>query len=301
MPWLAAALLPALVSQSVRASTTPAALVLTPSDLPVGYMRDDSLENADATARTTAYATLMLSDAFVAYRNSSAAVVQYVARLRSRADAVAYLNGESAAVDRDTSAIRITLPVHLGDHGSITYQAHGSHGTPWVLAIFSEGPYVTTLGSYSETGEQEAIDQLVKLAAVVDGRMRQAARTAPEPAPTRTPAAAHPAVRITSLRTTTLSGRAVDRFKPHSTVYWRLAWTIAGVANSAPETVRETLAQGSKVLLANALNDRGYAGANTLTDHMQLDNAPAGSYTLSVTIGLAGRTATATHTFHVAP
>jgi hypothetical protein len=301
MPWLAATLLLAPLCQAVRASTAPAALILTPADLPAGYVRDDSLENADATARTSAYAPLMLSNAFVAYRNSSAAIIQYVARLRSRADAIAYLDGESAAVDRDKSILHITLPIRLGDHGSITYQAHGSRGTPWVLAIFSEGPYVTTLGSYDESGEQDAIDLLARLAAPVDMRMQQAARTAPDPPPTRSPAAPHPAVRVTSLRTTTLSGRAVDRFKPHSTVYWHLAWTITGVANSAPETVRETLSQGSKVLLASTLNDRGYAGANALTDHLQLDNAPAGSYTLAITIVIAGRAATATHTFRVAP
>lgn len=301
MPWLAAALLPVLVSQAVRASTAPAALILTPADLPGGFVRDDSLENADATARTAAYATLMLSDVFVGYRNSSAAAVQFTALLRKRADAATYLDGESAAVDRDKSALRITLPVRLGDHGAITYQAHGLHGTPWVLAIFSEGPYITTLGAYDERGEQEAIDLLARVAATVDTRMKQAARTAPDPPPTHSPVAAHPAVRIMSLRTTTLSGRATDRFKPHSTVYWHLAWTITGVANSAPETVRETLSGGSKVLLANTLNDRGYAGANVLADHMQLDNAPAGSYTLSVTVSLAGRTATATHIFRVAP
>src|SRR5579871_1462548 len=152
MPWLAVALLPALVSTAVGASTAPAALVITPSDLSAGFVRDDSIENADATARTMSYANLMLADAFVGYRTASAAVIQYVAQLRTRADVATFLDGESAAVDGDRNATRITLPVGLGDRQAIAYQVRGSRGTPWVLGIFSEGPYITTLGSYDESG-----------------------------------------------------------------------------------------------------------------------------------------------------
>src|SRR5919202_5917472 len=82
----------------------PAALLLAPADLPPGYVRDDALENADATARSTAYADLITASAFMGYRTEHAAVVQYVARLRRWADATTFLAGEGAAVAHSHNA-----------------------------------------------------------------------------------------------------------------------------------------------------------------------------------------------------
>src|SRR5437870_10388654 len=88
----------------------PASLLLVPADLPPGYVRDDILENADASARSRAYAGLITASAFMGYRTEHAAVVEYVARLRRRADATTFLAGEGAAVDRSRDAQRLTLP-----------------------------------------------------------------------------------------------------------------------------------------------------------------------------------------------
>ena len=121
----------------------PGALLLAPADLPPSYVRDDALENADATARSRAYADLIVASAFRGYRTEHAAVVHYVARLQRRAEAATFLAGEGAAVDRWRGAQRLTLPAAYGDAGTLAYQARGSRGEEWTSVVFAEGPYVT--------------------------------------------------------------------------------------------------------------------------------------------------------------
>src|SRR2546421_12729110 len=104
----------------------PASLLLAPADLPPGYVRDEALENADATARSQAYAALMVASAFLGYRAEHAAVVQYVARLRRRNDAATFLAGERDAVNHSRTVQRLTLPATYGDPGTLAYQARGS-------------------------------------------------------------------------------------------------------------------------------------------------------------------------------
>src|SRR5436309_2770772 len=137
----------------------PAALLLAPADLPPGYVRDDALEKADATARSQAYADLIVASAFMGYRTEHAAVVQYVARLQRRADATTFLAGERAAVDRSRDTQRLTLPASYGDAGTLAYQARGSRGEEWTIVVFAEGAYVTMLGAYDAAGEQAALNQ----------------------------------------------------------------------------------------------------------------------------------------------
>src|SRR5919201_6507914 len=103
---LAAAWVPA----GAAGAPGPPALLLAPADLPPGYVRDDALENADATARSRAYAALIVASAFLGYRTEHTAVVQYVARLRRRISAATFLAGEGASVDRAHDAQRLTLP-----------------------------------------------------------------------------------------------------------------------------------------------------------------------------------------------
>src|ERR671937_2323034 len=165
----------------------PPALLLAPADLPPGYVRDDALENADATARSRAYADLIVASAFIGYRTEHAAVVQYVARLQRRAEAATFLAGEGAAVDRSRDTQRLPLPAAYGDAGTLAYQARGSRGKEWTIVVFAEGSYVTMLGAYDAAGEQAALDELQHLAALLDARLRAAAARAPDATPTRAP------------------------------------------------------------------------------------------------------------------
>src|SRR5919199_3588022 len=178
----------------------PPKLLLAPADLPPGYVRDDALENADATARSQAYAGLIVASAFMGYRAEHAAVVQYVARLRRRADAATFLAGERDAVNHSRAVQRLTLPATYGDPGTLAYQARGSRGEEWTIVVFAEGPYVTMLGAYNVAGEQAALDEVQQLAALLAARLRAAAARAPDPTPTPVPhAQPRPGLRIITL------------------------------------------------------------------------------------------------------
>ena len=279
----------------------PAALLLAPADLPPGYVRDDALENADATARSRAYADLIVASAFRGYRTEHAAVVQYVARLRRWADATTFLAGEGAAVDRWRGAQRLSLPAAYGDAGTLAYQARGSRGEEWTSVVFAEGPYVTMLGAYDAAGEQAALDELQHLAALLDARLRAAAALAPDPTPTRAPRVQpRPALRILTLVTSTRSGHPSSVFQPHSAVYWRVVWRVGDVARSAHETLRERVWHGRSVLYSNGLTDRPFSGNNALIDHLQLGGAAAGRYSITVSITIGRLSARATRSFQVA-
>src|SRR5919202_2469644 len=279
----------------------PAALLLTPADLPPGYVRDDAPENADATARSQAYADLIVASAFMGYRTEHAAVVQYVARLQRRAEAATFLAGEGAAVDRWRSAQRLTLPAAYGDAGTLAYQARGSRGEEWTIVVFTEGPYVTMLGAYDAAGEQAALDELQHLAALLDARLRAAAALAPDPTPTPAPRAKpQPGLRILTLAPSTRGGNHSNVFQPHSAVYWRVVWRVGSVARSARETLREWVWHGRSLLYSNGLTDRPFSGDNALVDHLQLGGAAAGRYSITVSITIGRLSARATRSFQVA-
>src|ERR671933_2645525 len=279
----------------------PAALLLAPADLPAGYVRDDALENADATARSRAYADLIVASAFRGYRTEHAAVVHYVARLQRRAEAATFLAGEGAAVDRWRGAQRLTLPAAYGDAGTLAYQARGSRGEEWTSVVFAEGPYVTMLGAYDAAGEQAALDELQHLAALLEARLRAAAALAPDPTPTPAPRAKpQPGLRILTLATSTRSGHPSSMFQPHSAVYWRVVWRVGDVARSTRETLREWVWHGRSLLYSNGLTDRPFSGDNALADHLQLGGAAAGRYSLTVSITIGRLSARATRSFQVA-
>ena len=277
----------------------PAKLLLAPADLPPGYVRDDALENADATARSRAYADLIVASAFRGYRTEHAAVVQYVARLQRRADAMTFLAGERAAVDRSRDTQRLTLPASYGDAGTLAYQARGSRGKEWTLVVFAEGAYVTMLGVYDAAGEQAALNQLQHLATRLDARLRAAAALAPDPTPTPAPRA-KPGLRILTLATSTQSGHPSSVFQPRSAVYWRVVWRVGDVARSARETLREWVWHSRTLLYSNGLTDRPFSGDNALVDHLQLGGAAAGRYSLTVSITIGRLSAHATRSFQVA-
>jgi hypothetical protein len=279
----------------------PTALLLAPADLPPGTVRDDALENADATARSQAYADLIVASAFRGYRTEHAAVVQYVARLRRRADATTFLAGERAAVNRSRDTPRLTLPASYGDAGTLAYQARGSRGKAWTLLVFAEGAYVTMLGAYDAAGEQAALDELQHLAALLDARLRAAAALVPDPTPTPAPRAKpQPGLRILTLATSTQSGHPSSVFQPHSVVYWRVVWRVGDVTRSAHETLREWVWHGRSLLYSNGLTDRPFSGDNALVDHLQLGGAAAGRYSITVSITIGRLSARATRSFQVA-
>lgn len=281
--------------------TDPAMLLVVPADLPAGYIGDDMLENADATARGRAYDALIAASAFAGYRTARAAVVQYAARLRGRPDVPAFLAGEAAAVDRTRNAARLTLPDTYGDAGDVAYQARGARGEEWTVIIFADGPYVTMLGAYAAAGEQAAVDTLRQLAALVERRLRAAA-AANAPTPTATPTALPihaSALQITALFTTTGRGHPTGRFKPHSTVYWHAVWRVAYVAASAREVLREWVRKDSSALYSNGLTDRVFPGDNVLDDHLQLAGAVPGTYTITLSIAVGKLRARAACSFQV--
>jgi hypothetical protein len=279
----------------------PAVLLLAPADLPPDYVRDDALENADATARSQAYADLIVASAFRGYRTEHAAIVQYVARLQRRAEAATFLAGEGAAVARRRDAQRLTLPAAYGDAGTLAYQARGSRGEEWTIVVFAEGPYVTMLGAYDAAGEQAALDQLQHLAAVLDARLRAAAALAPDPTPTPAPRVRLlPALCILTLTTSTQQGHPSSVFQPHGAVYWRVVWRVGGVARSMRETLREWVWHGRSLLYSNGLIDRPFGGDNALVDHLQLGGAAAGGYSITVSITIGRLSARATRSFQVA-
>jgi hypothetical protein len=279
----------------------PAALLLAPADLPPGYVRDDTLENADATARNQTYADLIVASAFMGYRTERAAVVQYVARLQRRADATTFLVGEGAAVDRSRDAQRLTLPAAYGNAGTLAYQVRGSRGEEWTIVVFTGGAYVTMLGAYDAAGEQVALDQLQHLAALLDARLRAAAALAPDPTPTPAPREKpQPGLRILTLATSTRSGHPSSVFQPHSAVYWRVVWRVGDVARSMRETLREAVWHGRSLLYSNGLTDRPFGGNNALIDHLQLGSAAAGGYSITVSITIGRFSARATRSFQVA-
>ncbi|HKC75725.1 MAG TPA: hypothetical protein VKF37_16230 [Chloroflexota bacterium] len=279
----------------------PTALLLAPADLPPGYVRDDALENADATARSQAYADLIVACAFRGYRTEHAAVVQYVARLQRRADATTFLAGEGAAVAHSRDAQRLTLPATYGDAGTLAYQARGSHGAEWTIVVFAVGSYVTMLGAYDAAGEQAARDQLQHLAVLLDARLRAAAALAPDPTPTPAPRVQlRPALRILTLATSPRSGHPSNVFQPHSAVYWRVVWRVGDVTKSMRETLREWVWHGRSLLYSNGLTDRPFSGDNALIDHLQLGGAAAGSYSITVSITIGRLSARATRSFQVA-
>jgi hypothetical protein len=279
----------------------PTALLLAPADLPPGYVRDDALENVDASARSQAYADLIVASAFMGYRTEHAAVVQYVARLHRRADATTFLAGEGAAVAHSRDAQRLTLPAVYGDAGTLAYQTRGSRGEEWTIVVFAEGAYVTMLGAYDAAGEQAALNQLQHLAVLLDARLRAAAALAPDPSRTPAPRVQlRPALRILTLATSPRSGHPGNVFQPHSAVYWRVVWRVGDVTKSMRETLREWVWHGRSLLYSNGLTDRPFSGDNALIDHLQLGGAAAGSYSITVSITIGRLSARATRSFQVA-
>jgi len=278
----------------------PTALLLAPADLPPGYVRDDALENVDASARSQAYADLIVASAFRGYRTEHTAVVQYVARLQRRADATTFLAGEGAAVAHSRDLQRLTLPAAYGDARTLAYQARGSRGEEWTIVVFAGGSYVTMLGAYDAAGEQAALNQLQHLAALLDARLRGAAALAPDPTPTPAPREKpQPGLRILTLATSTRSGHPSSVFQPHNAVYWRVVWRVGDVARSMRETLREWVWHGRSLLYSNGLTDRPFSGDNALVDHLQLGTAAAGGYSITVSVTIGRLSARATRSFQV--
>ncbi len=287
---------------------TPATLLLTPADVPPGYVSDDALENADATARNDGDAPLVAASAFAGYRGARQAVVDYVALLHRRQDLPAFVAAETAAVAHSHDAARITLSRTYGDAAMLAYQEHGSRGEEWAVVVFGDGPYASVVGAYDAAGEQASITLLQGMAVLADRRLRAAPLPAPStPAaptrPSRGTTTASPAPRIVSLVTTTGRGRPSDVFRPHGAVYWRALWHIGAVGPNAREMLADTVtARGSAtVLYRNGIRDQPFAGDNTATDHLRLNSAAPGSYTVTFTITIGHTTARATHAFRVVP
>lgn len=276
----------------------PSALLLSLADLPSGYVSDDALENADATARSTAYSTFIVASAFVGFRTQHAAVADYVARLHDAEQVAQLLAQESSAVDRTRGAARITLSGPYGDTAVIAYQQSGGHGEQWVMVLFGQGSYITTLGAYNGAGEQAAIDLLQHLAPVAASRLRAAARQAlPTAAPSRRSA---PVLRFIALMTMTRGGRLTDLFRPHSVVYWRAVWRVGALPRRARETLRDWLRHGAALLYSNAVTDRPYSGDNGIVDHLQLKGAAPGAYSITVAVTIGRYQSRATQPFRVA-
>lgn len=282
-----------------RGATTPSlsSLLLTQADLPAGYVADDALENADATARGSAYRALIAASAFAGYRAAHAGVVHYVARLRDHASVALLLAQEADAVSRERGAARITLSGHYGDAGTLAYQQRGARGEDWVLVVFGDGPYVTTLGAFDGAGEQVAIDLLQRLAPLVDARLRAAARQAATPAVTPSHV---PPLTFTSLQTRTRQGRPTDLFRPRSAVYWRAVWRVGALPRGARETLRDWVRRGKTLLYSNSVTDRPFGGDNAVVDHLQLHSTAPGRYSVTVAVTIGRRTVRATHDFWVA-
>jgi len=277
---------------------TPTTVLLAPSDLPPGYIFDDALENADATARASAYRSLIVSDSFAGYRARTAAIVQYVALLHGRADAAAFMAHEGAAVDHTRGAERLTLSTDARADMLLAYQQHGTRGEEWVLAVLAAGPYVAVVGVYDRAGEQAAIDVLQRLATILTPRLHAAAlRVLTSRA--RTAAPLGPTLRVVLLATTTRYKRPSDHFRPHSPLYWRAVWRVERPPRGARETVRETVWQGRKVLYSNGLTDRPYEGDNEADDHLLLAGLAPGRYNVTVAVTIGRLSAYATHTFRV--
>ncbi len=275
-----------------------ASLLLAPSDLPPGYISDDALENADATARTGAYGSLIVSSRFAGYRRREGAVVHYVALLHSQAGAALFLAHEAAAVGRTREAAPLTLAVAHGAGALLAYQQRGTRGEEWVMAAWTAGPYATVMGVYAGEGEQPAIDLLQRLVAVAYARLRIAAARIPAPAPMpATPA--RPSLRVVTLVTTTRDKRPSDVFRPRSPLYWRALWRVEGPTRGVRETVRETVWQGKKTFYSNSLADMPYSGDNEVDDHLLLANLAPGHYNVTVVVTIGRLSAYATHTFHV--
>lgn len=282
---------------TVPGTPGPSSLLLTPADLPTGYVTDGALENADATARSSAYRALIVASAFAGYRAAHAGVVHYVARLRDRASVALLLAREVDAVSRERGAARITLSGHYGDAATLAYQQRGARGEEWVLVVFGDGPFVTTLGAFDGAGEQAAIDLLQHLAPVVDARLRAAARQATTP--TVTPSHVPP-LALTSLQTRTRQGRPTDLFRPRSAVYWRAMWQVGTLPRGARETLRDWVRRGKTLLYSNRVTDRPFGGDNTVIDHLQLHSAAPGRYSVTMTITIGRRSVRTTHDFWVA-
>src|SRR2546430_911399 len=156
------------------------------------------------------------------------------------------------------------------------------------------------LGTYDAAGEQAALDELQQLAAILDSRLRAAASLAPDPTPTPAPRQQpRPALRILALTTSTQHGRPSSVFGPHSAVYWRIVWRVGYVTRSARETLREWVRRGRAVLYSNGLTDRPLTGDNALVDHLQLNAATAGRYSLTVSITIGRLSSRATRSFQV--
>ncbi len=287
----------------------PATLLLLPTDVPPGYVSDDVLENADATARNEGDAPLVVVSAFAGYRGARQAVVDYVALLRRRQDLPAFVAAEAAAVTHSRAAARITLDGTYGDAAVLAYQERGSHGEEWAVVVFGDGPYARVVGAYDAAGEQASITLLQEMAGIADRRLRAAALQAPPAPPTpptqpsRGTTVASLAPRIVSLVTTTGRGRPSDAFRPRGTVYWRALWRIGAVGPTARETLADTVTARSSttVLYRNGVRDRPFAGDNTASDHLRLNGAAPGSYTVTFTVTIGHATAHATHTFRVVP
>lgn len=276
----------------------PRSLLLGPGDLPRGYVSDDALENADATARTAAYSASVVSSSFAAYRRRTGAVVHYVALLRGQAGAALVLRREGAAVARTREAAALTLAGRRGGAPWLAYQQRGTRGAAWVMAARAAGPYVTVVGAYAGEGEQTAIDLVQRLTAVVDARLLAAAARVPAQPPARG-AAIRLALRVTALVTTTRDQRAAGVFRPHSTLYWRTMWRIEHPPRGARETVRETVWQGKRVLYSNNLADRPYDGDNEADDHLLLPGLAPGRYNVTVVVWIGRLSAYATRAFRV--
>ncbi len=299
----AAPVLPLLPRSATAAIGVPApaprSLLLLPADLPAGYVADAALENADATARTAAYAPIVAAEAFTGYRTRTTAIAHDVALLRTRADVALYLAHEAATLDRAHNAARLTLAGRYGDSGTLAYQERGTRGQDWVMATFADGRYVTTVGVYDAAGEESAIERAQGLAAAVDRRLRPAGRLA-GPSHVVGAIGAGPLVRLLALATMNRSGRPGDTFRPRGVVYWRALWRVGRVHGGVRETVRVRVWQGKWTLYANSLTDLPFAGDNAVGSQLRLGASP-GPCRIAVTVTIDRHTVAATHTFYVTP
>jgi len=300
----AAPVLPLLSRSTAAAIDAPApaprSLLLLPADLPAGYVADAALENADATARTAAYAPIVAAEAFTGYRTRTTAIAHDVALLRTRADVALYLAHEAATLDQAHNAARLTLAGRYGDSGTLAYQERGTRGQDWVMATFADGRYVTTVGVYDAAGEEPAIERTQGFAAAVDRRLRPAGRLATDPSHGVGATGAGPLVRLLTLATMNRSGRPGDMFRPRGVVYWRALWRVGRVRAGVRETVRVRVWQGNRTLYVNSLTDLPFAGDNAVGSQLRLGASP-GPYRIAVTITIDRHTVVATHTFYVTP